>query len=251
MRQEIAGPLNIRFHLLQPDEEAAERPQGYYLNPIGERKEVSAVDEEARPGPDGGEYMTVMDLYRLQQALLDGSLYSRKTLDLSSEPMTDFASLNCAVGLVWELCTDGDRHFRTKGGTTTGGGSSIADWEEGGEHYSLVMLANYHNAPLRHYQGIAALLMNPAQPVPEGHPLKWLWDSVQDGSWQKVAAAPQQWFNGRGSLNGVTSLPLLALYAQKQGYTEAAAGLLKMNLWRYPTHELTERLLERIQPSGN
>lgn len=244
--QEVADPLNIKFHRFQPDADISERPNAYYQNILGKLSPVPAT-EDPRPGPDGGLYMTAGDLQKFHQGLLNGKLISPTLLKASIQPITHFETMGCDVGLVWELCQINDIKAVTKGGTTTGGGAMVASWQTGGAQISLVMLSNYHNAPMMNFAGIAKELSDEnAFVAPDEHPTQWLFQQVKNDGLSKILAHPRLWYEQKAPLSSHLTLILFSMHIAKQGYLQEAQQLLTMQLEVMPENKLTQKFLQRI-----
>lgn len=244
-RELIAQPLGVTLHFIQPDDEAPQRPEAFSLTPTGDTAYVPPR-EEARPGPDGGIYMTTADLFTVQQALLRGELYPLAMLEESVASPYTYPGLYCDVGLVWELCPQKVRRYRTKGGTTSGGGAMMADTTSEGNTYSLVMLSNYHNAPMMVYPGIFEAMFHPDRPLPRQSAARQLLETIEQNRLQSIDD-PQRWWQEHGLFTNFASLPLLGMQVEKAGKLEAARTLYQMNLLRYPGNRVSERLLERVE----
>lgn len=244
--QEVAEPLNIMFHRFQPDADISERPNAYYQNILGKLSLVPTT-EDPRPGPDGGLYMTAGDLQKFHQGLLNGKLISPTSLKESIQPITHFETMGCDVGLVWELCQINDIKAITKGGTTTGGGAMVANWQTEGAQISLVMLSNYHNAPMMNFAGIAKELSNEHPFVaPDEHPTQWLYQQVKNDGLSEILANPLLWYEQKAPLSSHLTLILFSIHIAKQGYLQEAQQILTMQQEVLPNNMLTQRFLERI-----
>jgi CubicO group peptidase (beta-lactamase class C family) len=244
--QDVAEPLDVKFHRFQPDADIPERPNAYYQNILGKLSPVPAA-EDPRPGPDGGLYMTVGDLQKFHQGLLNGKLFSPTLLNESIQPITHFEAMGCDVGLVWELCQINDIKAITKGGTTTGGGAMVASWQTGGAQISLVMLSNYHNAPIMNFAGIIKELSNENPFVmPDEHPTQWLFQQVKSGELTKILANPRLWYEQKAPLSSHLTLILFSMHIAKKGYLQEAKQLLTMQLEVTPENKLTQKFLQHI-----
>lgn len=246
VNEDVAQVLDINFYHFQPDSDVAARPNAYYQNIIGELSPVSA-NEDPRPGPDGGLYMTAKDLQKFHQGLLSGKLVSTKLLQESTQPIAHFETLGCDVGLVWELCKADHIDTLIKGGTTTGGGAIVGSWKMGNERLSLVMLSNYHNAPMMTFAGIVKELSN-NQPflAPEEHPTQWLLRQVKTGNLSQVVDNPDLWFKQKAPLRSPLTLVLFSMHIAAEGYLKEAQQLLTMQLEANPESIITQKVLQRI-----
>ncbi|RUO63640.1 serine hydrolase domain-containing protein [Pseudidiomarina insulisalsae] len=246
----VATPLDINLHRFQPDQDYNSRPAALAVSPFGDVSPISAEKNDARPGPDGGFYITIGDLARFHAGLLDGDIVSPQMLQQSTRKRSHFESLGCDIGLVWELCSYDNVEYRSKGGTTAGSGAGIFDWQIDGHQYRLVMLSNLYNAPLFVFPGIARELTNDRDfvaPETNEHPLAWLWQKVTADEVSQVTREPDLWYQQRGQFIGDLQFIVFAMSAAREGYQEAAEQLLQMHIIRHPEQGFAQRVLKRIQ----
>lgn len=239
----VAGMDGIRA--FQPDEEVEARPHGYFFNPVGERSDRTA--EDARPGPDGGLYATVADLWAFHQASVDETWYSRQMFEASLKTYGPLTLPGCSAGLTWEVCDLEGIQVITKGGATEGGGAEYIQFEYEGHEYVLVMLSNFSNVPLMIYQDVIRYMFElPGGRLAEERPSVVVHRALEAGELDSLKAD----FTGWASAHGVDAAPFdlyfLASHYANNGAPDRARALLEINVHVFDGHPPSAAFLNRL-----
>lgn len=240
---EVAGMDGIR--VFQPDEAADDRPRGYYFTPVGERSDRTG--EDPRPGPDGGLYMGVDDLWAFHQALAAGAWYSQSMFETSIETYGPMVVPGCSAALTWEVCELEGVQLVSKGGTTEGGGAQYIRFEKGGHDYVLIMLSNFSNAPMLVYQDVLRYVWEiPGSGLASEAPAIAVNRALESGELERLQADFPAWISEQGLRVNPLDLYMLAHYYVNAGEVEWAKAVLEMNMAAFEGHPISASFLARL-----
>lgn len=233
---DAANMDGVRF--FQPDEDHAARPQGFHRSAAGE---MNPLEDLPRPGPDGGEYATVRDLFALSEAIDNGLWYREELRAQAETPGPSFNGLPAHVGLTWEIFEDRGMTYVTKGGTLLGSGGELVRFSHDGHDYTIVLLANLSNAPLVIFRDVAAYTLGlEAVELPGIPASEQVHAALERG--EPVLTDVRGWADSAGIERPAAALSRLGRHYARNGNATRAEALLAALQREYPGEEDTERL---------
>lgn len=140
-----------------PNQHYDSRPHGYFTD-RETGKLVETTGHEPVSEPDGGEYLTVEDLWRFHQWLFDGNHIDPAWMARARQPMTSLFDGKAHAGWGWEFDTMGGVPVVMKGGGTPTAGCFFGDFSLGGHTYTLILLSNLGNGGMAAAPGVISAI---------------------------------------------------------------------------------------------